>query len=371
MKLRGAALNLVAPLAAIVFAVVLSSIILQAAGYSSVTAYRSMWTYGIKTDSIISTINRAIPLYIAALAVGIGFKMNLFNIGVEGQYRIAALVAAAFGAWVSLPAVLDVTLIVIIAMAVGASWALIPAVLKVTRGVHEVISTIMLNTIAFGLGSYLLSTYFQEESESLVTRTKELPKAAQMPSLNRALDAVGVNIPTGSQLRGFLIVAVAIGVAYYVLVWKTRFGYDLRASGTNPAAAQASGVNPKSMVVRTMLLSGAIAGLVGIGDLLGFFHNYSIDFPTGLGFTGIGVALLGRNHPAGMAAGAFLFAYLDRSAQVLDLRGIPREIVVIMQGIILLSVVVAYEVVHRVAVARETKAAAEATAAEPEPELVS
>jgi simple sugar transport system permease protein len=142
-------------------------------------------------------------------------------------------------------------------------------------------------------------------------------------------------------------------------VWRTRFGFDLRASGLNPWAAQASGVDPKGMIVKAMLLSGGIAGLVGLSETLGYFHRYTLDFTTGLGFTGIAVALLGRNHPFGMAIGAFLFGFLSSSAQILDLDGIPKEIVGIMQGVILLSVVVAYEVVRRIRAAAEVRAAAE------------
>ena len=121
-----------------------------------------------------------------------------------------------------------------------------------------------------------------------------------------------------------------------------------------------SGVNPNAMVVRTMVLSGALAGLIGIPQLLGDFHQFDFDFPQGLGFAGIAVALLGRNHPLGIAFGAFLFGWLDRAGQVLDLEGIPKEIVTIMQGIIIISVVIAYEVVARVGRTAEARAAATA-----------
>jgi simple sugar transport system permease protein len=362
MRRRWLLLNLLAPIAAIAFSVVLSSLMLWAAGYSPFEAWNAMIEYGTRSSSIVSIINRAVPLYIAGLAVALGFKMNLFNIGVEGQYRMAALVAAAFGAWVALPAPLHIAAIIFVAAIVGAAWASIPAVLKATRGVHEVISSIMLNTIATGMGAYLLSTWFKENRPGdLVPRTKTLPGSGQMPSLNGLLEKVGVTLPAGSQLRGFVLIAALLGVVYYFVVWRTRFGYDLRASGVNPSAAEASGVRMKAMSVKVLLISGAIAGLIGIGDVLGFYHSYSIDFPSGLGFTGIGVALLGRNHPVGIAAGSLLFAFLDRSAQILDARSIPREISTIMQGIILLCVVIAYEVVRRIGQAQETKAAAEAT----------
>lgn len=354
---------LLAPAVAIVFAVVISSVVLLASGNSPTLAYSQMWHFGTRVDSVISMVNRAVPLYLSACAVAIGFKMGLFNIGVEGQYRLAALFAAAAGAAVHLPAPLHVAMIIVIAVAVGATWSGIAGVLKVTRGIHEVIATIMLNAIATGLGAYFLAQHFKDKAAAgLVTKTKELPKSGQMPSLNRVLTAVGIDESRlrNTDLHGFLIGAIVAGVLFWVLVNRTRFGYELRASGMNPFAARVSGVNPKAMVVRTMLISGAFAGLVGLPQLLGFFHNYGIDFTTGFGFTGIGVALLGRNHPVGMAFGALLFGFMDRAALILDLNRIPKEIVAIMQGTILLSVVIAYEVVRRMVQAQEVRAAARA-----------
>jgi len=143
-------------------------------------------------------------------------------------------------------------------------------------------------------------------------------------------------------------VAILIGIGYAVLVNRTRFGFDLRASGANPAAAVASGVSVKKMIITSMLISGGVAGLVGLPLLFGDLHHFSTDFPTGIGFTGIAIALLGRNHPIGIALAALLWSFLDRSAQILDLEGIPREIVTIMQGVSVLAVVVAYEVVNRI-----------------------
>ena len=363
---KRAGLLLLGPVLAIAFSVVVSSIALVLSDNSPTLAFSEMWKFGTRLDSIISMLNRAVPLYLSALAVAIGFKMNLFNIGVEGQYRIAAVLAAAAGAAVDLPAPLHVLFIVLVAVAVGGVWGAIPGLLKVTRGVHEVISTIMLNTIATGLAAYLLANWLRAENApgDLVIKTEDIPTSGWFPSLNPVLEAFGIDVAErapGSDLAGFLVVAALLGVVFYLLVWRTRFGFDLRASGVNPGAARASGVDPRRMVVQTMALSGAIAGLVGMSQLLGVFHRYTIDFPTGYGFTGIAVALLGRNHPAGMALGALLFGFMDRSAQILDLNAIPKEIVVIMQGVILLSVVIAYEIVHRVRQAAEVRAAAAQT----------
>jgi len=156
-----------------------------------------------------------------------------------------------------------------------------------------------------------------------------------------------------------VVVAALVGIIYYVLVWRTRFGFDLRASGVNPDAARASGVNPRAMVLKTMLLSGAIAGLVGMMYLLSFFGEYTLDFPTGIGFTGIAVALVGRNHPVGMGLAAVLFGFLEVSAQILDLNGVPKEVIQIMEAIIILSVVIAYELVRRLIQSQDVRAAAQ------------
>ena len=148
-----------------------------------------------------------------------------------------------------------------------------------------------------------------------------------------------------------------MGIFYYWLVWKTSLGFDLSATGLTPVAAKFSGADPNKLIVLAMLISGGIAGLVGMSNLVGYFHRYTIDFPTGLGFAGITVALLGRNHPIGMALGALLISFLERSSQILDLNDIPKEIERIMQGIVILVVVVSYEVVRRYILTQEVKLA--------------
>lgn len=357
---------LAAPVLAVVIAFIVSSIFLLLADASPAETFSSMWDYGTRTDSLISTVNRAIPLYISGVAVAIGFKMGLFNIGVEGQYRIATVVAAGVGAAVSLPAPLHVALILVVAVLSGMAWVAIPVVLKVTRGVSEVIATIMMNAISIGVTAWLLTNLLTDESDtSLATGTKVIPESGRFPTFNWLLEWMGVEVRRGFELRGFVVVAILVGVAYYILVWRTRFGYELRASGTNPTAAQVAGVNPNAMVAKTLLLSGGTAGLVGMSYLLGAIpYRYDTSFPAEYGFNGIAVALLGRNHPVGIAIGALLFGFMDRSAQILDLEGIPKEIVVIMQGVIVISVVIAYELVRRLrqqqqerAVAREMPAA--------------
>ncbi len=339
-----------APALAIVIALGVSSLVLGISGHNPLDIYESMWSFGTQLSSIISMTNRAVPYYLSGLAVAIGFKMNLLNIGVEGQYYFAALVAAIVGATFALPSILHVAVIVLVAMAAGAFLAAIAGVLKATRGVNEVISTIMLNNIiGGGFGAWLLTRVRHDDgSGSLQITTEPLAESGRLPNLNPWLEAVGIDVPSGARLTSFLLVALVVGALYYVVIWRTRFGFDLRASGLNPWAAAASGVAAKGMVVKAMALSGAVAGLVGLSSLLGERpFAFTGDFQTGIGFTGIAVALVGRNHPVGVGLAALLWGFMERSSQRLDLEGVPKEIVVIMQGTIVLSVVVAYEVVRR------------------------
>jgi simple sugar transport system permease protein len=342
---------LFAPVVAVVIALLISAVVMLAISVNPADAVKVMFDFG-ETPSqqmtgIITVLNRAVPLFLSGLAVSVAFRMGLFNIGVEGQYRMATILSAAAGAAVSLPAPLHVALIVVIAMLVGAVWAGIVAVLKVTRGVSEVISSIMLNFIAVGLASYLLTGPLRGSAEgATIVTTKDIPASGQMPSLNGLLGALGlVNPPR--QLFGFLVVAIVVGVLIAVLLKRTRFGFDLRASGLSPSAASASGVDARGMVVKTMLLSGAVAGMIGLPDLLGSDHHYGTEFTTGLGFLGIAVSLLGRNSPFGIAIAALLFAFLDRAQVPLQLADIPSSVVTIIQGTIVLAVVVANEVARR------------------------
>jgi ABC-type uncharacterized transport system permease subunit len=343
---------LLAPALAVLIAVVISAVVMGLLGVSPVQVLEVMVDLGDtpsqQITAVVAILNRALPLFLAGLAVAIGFRMSLFNIGVEGQYRMATIMAATVGAAVVLPAPLHIALIVVVAMAVGAIWAGIVAVLKVTRGVSEVISSIMLNFIALGLASYLLTGPFRGSPEGAsIVSTAQIPESGRLGGLNGVLDVLGLANPP-RQLYGFLILAVVVGVVVWVLLQRTRFGFDLRATGLSPSAAGASGIDARRMVVKTMVLSGAVAGLVGLPDLLGRTYEYSSDFTSGLGFLGIAVALLGRNNPGGIALAAILYAFLDRASVPLQSASLPSSVVTIIQGTIVLAVVVANEIAGRI-----------------------
>jgi len=229
---------------------------------------------------------------------------------------------------VRLPAVLHVLFCLVLAMVVGAAWAGIAGYLKVKRGVNEVISTIMLNYIAFSIIGWLFDTYFVISKDTLNVKTKELPRTAWFPQL------------VNGKLGGFLVIALLVMVVFWALVWKTKFGFHLRASGANPGAARVAGVSPARMVMTSMLLSGAVAGLVGMPGLLGDSHAYRRGLAEGYGFEGIAVALLGRNHPVGIVMASLLFGFLDRTSGILQVYNIPQEIVQIIKGVTVIAVVV-------------------------------
>jgi general nucleoside transport system permease protein len=364
-------LSLAAPALAIALAVAVSTGVLLLSGNSPGEVFSLLANQTTELGEVIKTINRAGPYYVSAVAVAIGFKMKLFNIGVEGQYRLAGVVAAAAGAALPLPSYLRLLGILAVAVLVGSAWSGIAGALRAYRGVSEVIATIMLNAIAFGLTAFLLTRYFQEESTDgtidYATRTARIPNGGRLPDLDGLVPGT---IPGGVHLNAYVLIAGLVGVGYWLLIWRSRFGFDLRASGENPWAARASGVDARRMTVLAMVISGGVAGLVGLSAVVGSepYRYTEESFIAGLGFTGIAIALLGRNNPVGIAFGALLWAFMDIAKTPMSRADLPREITTIMQGITVLSVVIAYQVVERISERREAAVTARATEGDPPPE---
>ncbi|MEV7772178.1 ABC transporter permease [Kitasatospora sp. NPDC086791] len=351
-------LALAAPVLAVVLSVAICSVLLATSGKNPFDAWNVMITYATKSDGQVAILNRSTTYYLAAAAAAFGFRMNLFNIGVEGQYKVAALFAAYIGTQVDLPAIIQIPLLLVTAMLVGGLYASIAGLLKVLRGVSEVISTIMLNAIALAIVGVLLAPGVfapKVSGTSNSIQTDPISQSSHFFSIETA----------GGPLWGFLFVAVAVGVLFQFTLTRTRFGFDLRATGRSESAATASGVNVKKMVITSMAVSGAIAGLIGMPELLQNSFYYGQTFQQNLGFLGISIALLGRNSPIGMAFAALLFAFLDATGSQLPLQGgFPAEIVPVMQGTIVICVVVAYELVRRYGLTRQQKKVGEQLAAQ-------
>ncbi len=346
-RLRGAGPILLAPFVAIVLALGVAAVILALAGANPVGTLRDALAYGLEPTTLIAVVNKALPYYLAGIAAAVGFHLRLFNIGIDGQYRLAAFAAAVIGAAVSLPPPLHIALIVAVALVVGWGWAAIAGLLYVRRGVNVVISTIMLNAIATGIIAYLLSPLrlAQQAAGSNNVATATIPASGWF---------AGIPTPAGD-INGGLVLAVVVGFGYWFVLRRTTIGFEVRAMGLAGRAATVAGMRSSRLALLTMAASGAIAGLVGLPQLLGASHRFGLDFPAGLAFTGLAVAILGRNHPVGIAVAALAWAFIERSAQVLDLAGISREIVTILQAVIVLSIVVAYEVVRRIRTRRERR----------------
>jgi general nucleoside transport system permease protein len=331
---------IIAPLASIIFSFILVSIILLFKHANPFSTFQLIISYGFQPGNVVAELNQTIAYYLAGIAAAIGFKMLLFNIGIDGQYRLAIFLAAVVGGATHLPAFLEVPLIIAVAVLVGAAWASIAGYLKVKKNISEVISNIMLNAIASGLITYMLQPgrlgLKGPNSDNLATPT--IPTSGWLPSFHLF----------GGKLYSFGLVAVAVGVLYWFILNRSVFGFNLRATGMSFRAARASGVNAPRMIFITMAISGGIAGLTGIAECLSETHNYSLAFPEGYALTGLAIALLGRNNPIGVAFAAFFWSFLERAAPVLDLNGIPNEIILMMEGTIILATVSSYEVVKRI-----------------------
>ena len=353
--LRRILMSLAAPALAIVVALVVTSIILIVAK-DPVGEVWSTILSAPRPRVIVAILNASIVYYISAVAVAIGFRMNLFNIGVDGQYRVAAFAAAVVAGQGWLPGVLNILLGLVVAMVAGGLWASIAGLLKIYRGVSEVISTIMLNAIATILVAFVLRKVAQRTEGSNVTSTKLLPDDSRVP---------GVALIPGvsREVYGLLFLAIIVGVVYWFLLGRTRFGFDLRATGRSESAAIASGVKVKRMVLTSMILSGVVAGLVGMPLLFGQDYAYGDTFQPGLGFAGIAIALLGRNHPIGIIFASVVWGFLEQQSNALHITaGVSDRLVLIIPGVIVLSVVIAYEVVRRANVRVEQRKVAQALA---------
>jgi general nucleoside transport system permease protein len=355
---RRVGLGLAAPLLAILVAFVVTSLILLIAG----DPVGAVWAQLIDVPlprQVVAIVNAATVFYLSAIAVAIGFRMNLFNIGVDGQYRVAAFAAAVFAGQGWLPGWLNIIAALVVAMVAGGLWAGIAGLLKVTRGVSEVISTIMLNSIATFLVAYLLSLAAQRVEGSNAVNTKPIPESSRVPGIS--LDGI---IATPNKVYGLIVLSILIGLLYWFVLGKTRFGFDLRTTGRSETAAVASGVKVKRMVLTSMVMSGAVAGLVGMPLLFGQDYAYGDTFQSGLGFAGIAIALLGRNNAVGIVFAALLWAYLDAQGNGLQINaGVSDRLVLVIQGVIVLSVVIAYEIVRRAGVRMERRRVASQLAA--------
>ncbi|MBB4002665.1 MAG: ABC transporter permease [Aurantimonas endophytica] len=327
------------PLVNLVVAFAVAGLVVLLVGESPVEAARLMirgaFGYG---EGIGFTLYYATSFIFTGLAVAVAFHGGLFNIGGEGQAYLGGLGVAtvALGLGGILPWWLNLPLAVAASCAFGALWALIPAWLQARRGSHIVITTIMFNFIAAALMVYLLVNVLKPAG-TMAPETRTFEAGGQLPKLDGLFELFGASLG-GAPLNVSLFVALAAALFVWVLIWRTRLGYEIRTLGFSPRAARYAGMSGTRLVVVTMLISGGLAGMMALNPVMGDQYRLLIDFPGGAGFVGIAVALMGRGHPAGIIPAALLFGVLYQGGAELafDMPAISRDMIVIIQGLVIL-----------------------------------
>jgi general nucleoside transport system permease protein len=340
-----------APLIGFFAAIIVLMIIILAVGQSPTEAIQAIVQITTGNPSRLATVlSQAIPLFIAGIAVAVAFRAGVFNIGVEGQYFFGGFVGALAGIYLQLPAFLHVPVVVLCSMIGGAMWAAIPAILKVKRGVHEVITTIMFNNIVLFLVNFLVNRPFSgiKGGESLEPQTKEIAETALFGKLNGWFRALGWPVGEHVYLDYSLIVAIIMGAIIWFVMFKTRYGFEVRAIGTAQDASHYSGIRVPRVQLGAFLASGALAGLIGSQEIFAIRGFYTYQIASGLGFDGIAVALIGRNNPVGVIFSALLFAFLRQSGYGLQLyTGVPNSVIRVITGLMIIFIVVINEVMAR------------------------
>ncbi len=346
--MKGLISSLKLPLIAVTAAFLVGGVIVWLVGDDPFFVYELFFTSAFKgAEGIGYTLFYATPLIFTGLAVAVAFKCGLLNIGAEGQLIVAAFATA----WVGLmlpgwPTLIVVVLAMLAAIVVGGVWSGVPGVLKAKFGAHEVITTIMMNFIAFGIVSYLTQYHYRKPGDAIletypIAEVKGgVVTGTHLPRMHALLAPFGVSFPEHIPLNLSFLLAIGVCVIVYVFLWKTKWGYELRAVGASPTAAEYGGISTSKNIVIAMVISGMLAGGVGINEVLGYRYRYYDGFSPQYGFTGIAVALLGRNHPAGVVLAAILFGALQRSALFINIftDKVSKDWVVILQAVIILFV---------------------------------
>jgi simple sugar transport system permease protein len=335
------ATGFVLPILNLVSALLVAALVIKLLGESPVESLGILVNSAVlNPEGLAYTLFYATTFVFTGLAVSIAMKAGLFNIGAEGQMYVGGLgltlVMLAFDH--SLPAWLLLPLAIIGSAVFGGLWAFVPGYLQARRGSHVVVTTIMFNFIAASLMNFVIVKYLVPEGEQNPA-SRPFTAAGEMPRLSSwFMHADGTSALGDAPLNITFLVAIAALVIYGVVVWRSSFGYKLRATGLNHSAAHYAGVSISRMIIVTMLISGALAGLGAVNSIMGSTHYLSLNFPAGAGFIGIAIALMGRQNPVGILLSSVLFGALIQGGFDLSLEkpNIPQETIIFIQGLIIL-----------------------------------
>ncbi|HIH73238.1 MAG: ral nucleoside transport system permease protein [Thermococcaceae archaeon] len=328
VDIKGFTKPLVESLVAIVIGILVGAIILAFSGYSPAEAYIALFNGALGSKyGLAMTLSSATPIILTALTFGIGARTGLFNIGGEGTVYFGAIMAIILtNLWG------NVLMGLFGGILAGMAWMAIPAILKVLRGVNEVVSTIMLNWMAYFIALYIVLQKIPNPEDP--NKTLAVPVSARFPIIMK-----------GTELSwAFAISVIAALITYYIL-WHTELGYELRVSGYNERAARYGGINPKKAIIWSFLLGGIMSGLAGATEVMGRPPSYAISQGManiyGYGFDGIGVSLVGRNHPLGIIFSGIFFGMLRAGATSMQIEaGVPLEMVKVVQGVIVVTIAI-------------------------------
>ncbi len=326
------------PLISLLLAALLSALIILAIGENPVEALQIMITGALgSTYGWGYTLYYATNFMFTGLAVAVAFHARLFNIGGEGQATLGGLGVALVCIHIPWPH-WSLALLAAVGGAAffGAAWAAIPAYLQAKRGSHIVITTIMFNFIAAAVLNYLLIGALKPKG-SMEPATAKFPEPTHLPSFQDMFSTTETILFRGAPANVSFFVAVLACVAVWILIWHTRLGYEIRAFGQSETAAKYAGISPTKIIMITMMISGGLAGMMAVNNVMGEAERLILGSVEGAGFIGIAVALMGRSHPFGVFVAAILFGFLYQGGAELALwTGIPRELIVVIQALVIL-----------------------------------
>lgn len=328
-KLSKNTMSILVPIISVIIALLIAAVVILLIGKNPLNAYWVMLkgAFGGKA-AWAANISKMMSLVLTGLAVGFGFRAGIFNIGAEGQLMMGAIFSTYVGINLgNVSPIIAIPITMLAGILGGALWASIAGYLKASTGAHEVITTIMLNWIAVYLTNYFVAGPLAVGQG--VPKSPEIAQSAQLPPL---MTVQATTLPSG------IIVSIIAAILVYILLEKTTTGYEVKAVGFNPYAAEAGAISLSKNIVLTMAISGALAGLAGSMEVMAIQHRIFADFSGGKGFDGISIALIGQNNPIGIIFAAFLISSLRTGSNAMQFAKVPDDIVTIIQGIIIFLV---------------------------------
>lgn len=320
--------TLIRTIIAIAIGVVISVFLIYVISSSPAGSLKYFFAGPLLSKSRLSNVfEMASPIILCGIAIAVAFQAEQFNIGAEGALYISAAVATAFAVSTNMPAIIHIPLVILVAAAVGGAWGFIPGILKSKLGASELVASLMMNYIAYFLGLYLINYHFRDKGAGFLV-SYALPETAWLGQFIQ-----------GTRMHWGIILSVVMAVIVYFFLYHTTTGYEIRMTGFNRKFARFGGVNIVKVVILSQVISGALAGIGGISEVMGIHRRFNWQLSPGYGWDGVIVAIIGRNHPILIIFASLFLSYLRVGGQILNLMAdVPSEMVSVIQAIIILLI---------------------------------